>query len=433
MADGGLVLGLDIGTTKTCAMIGELNERGQIAVTGMGICPSTGLRKGVVVNIEATVQSIRSAVESAEIMCGHNVGYCWPGIGGNHIEGINSRGVVGVTGRNKDNKNMKEIGQTDILRVIEAATAVAIPMDRRILQVIPQSYIVDDQKGIRDPLNMIGVRLEAEVHIITCSVTSEQNLIKCVNGANLGVGEILLQTLAAGRAVLTPEEMEMGVALIDLGGGTTDALIYSEGVPFFNASVPAGGSLITSDISKIKGVSLELAEKIKVQDGCCWEGVLDNIEDIPVSGVGGRPPQLISKSEILAIIRSRVEETFFLIKEKMDKISMTRPLGAGIVLTGGGALLTGAAELAASVFKTPVRIGTPLPIPGLVGEYRSPVYSTAVGLLLLGYERGLQAQIVQERLPDSRLLREKKPKPKKEPSEPNIIERFFTWLGNDFF
>ncbi|MDR2783828.1 MAG: cell division protein FtsA [Treponema sp.] len=430
MANDNFVLGLDIGTTKICAMIGEPNERGQVEIIGVGICPSTGLRKGVVVNIEATVQSIRNAVDAAELMSGHEVRLCWPGIGGNHIEGINSRGVVGVTGRNKDNKNLKEIAQSDIDRVIDAAKAVAIPMDRRILQVIPQSFIVDDQKGIRDPLNMIGVRLEAEAHLITCSVTSEQNLIKCVNGAKLVANEVVLQTLAAGRAALTPEEMEMGVALIDLGGGTTDMLVYSEGVPFSNASIPVGSTLITSDISKMKAVSYDIAEKLKIEDGCCWEGVMDTDADIPVSGIGGRPPMLIPRSQILAIIRPRMEEIFMMVKEKLDKIYYTRSLGAGVVLTGGGALLAGAAELAAHIFKTPVRIGLPLPVTGLAGEYRSPIFSTAVGLLLLGFEREQQAYIPASSEADVHVTRPAREK--KFPSKPSFITQFFEWLGKDF-
>jgi cell division protein FtsA len=433
VTDDNFVLGLDIGTTKTCAMMGEPNERGQVEIIGVGVCPSTGLRKGVVVNIEATVQSIRSAVDAAEVMGGHEVQLCWPGIGGNHIEGINSRGVVGVTGRNKDNKNLKEIAQTDIDRVIDAAKAVAIPMDRRILQVIPQSFIVDDQKGIREPLNMIGVRLESEVHIITCSVTSEQNLIKCVNGAKLIANEVVLQTLAAGRAVLTPEEMEMGVVLIDLGGGTTDVLVYSDGVPFSNASIPVGSTLITSDISKMKAISYDMAEKLKIEDGCCWEGVMDTDTDIPVPGVGGRPPMLIPRSQILAIVHPRMEEIFMMVKEKLDKVYFNRPLGAGIVLTGGGAFLAGSAELAAYIFKVPVRIGIPLPVAGLAGEYRSPVFSTAIGLLLLGFERERQVYMSASSESDirpprpARLAREKKVS-----SEPSIITKFFEWLGNDF-
>ncbi len=437
MAGSNYVLGLDIGTTKTCAMIGEPNERGQVEIIGVGSCPSTGLRKGVVVNIESTIQSIRTAVDRAEMMSGHDVNLCWPGIGGNHIEGIHSRGVVGVTGRNKDNKNLKEIAQSDIDRVIDAAKAVAIPMDRRILQVIPQTYIVDEQKGIRDPFNMIGVRLECDVHLITCSVTSEQNLIKCVNGAKLVANEVILQTLASGRAVLTPEEMEMGVVLIDLGGGTTDMLVYSECVPFYNASIPVGSTLITSDISKVKAIPYDMAEKLKIEDGCCWEGVMDTDTTIPVAGVGGRPPMVISRSEILAIIRPRVEEIFFMVKEKLDKIP-SRPLGAGIVLTGGGSLLAGVAELASHVFRAPVRIGVPLPISGVTGgDYRSPVFATAMGLVLMGFQREQEVSVPITPEPDQRPLRpHRAAKDRKSSSESSSLSKrisdFFEWLGNDF-
>jgi cell division protein FtsA len=262
-------------------------------------------------------------------------------------------------------------------------------MDRKLLEVIPQSYIVDDQKGILDPLNMIGVRLEAEVHIITCSTTGAQNLIKCVNRAGFRVKDLILQTLAAGRSVLTPEEKELGVALVDLGGGTTNVLVYSDGAPYSISTIPAGGTQVTSDISIIKNISFETAEKIKLDAGCCWEPFLED-DEIIVPGVGGRPPQTIPKSQILAIIRPRMEETFKLVRDKMDKLSFSRPMGGGIVLTGGGAQLLGAAELASHVFNLPVRVGMPLPVGGLVEEYRSPAYATAVGLVLEGYDRTIK-------------------------------------------
>ncbi|MDR2103818.1 MAG: cell division protein FtsA, partial [Treponema sp.] len=235
MAIEDLVVGLDIGTTKVCAVIGERNENGIFEITGVGASPSTGLRKGVVVNIEATLRAVAVAIEAAEMMSGREVRSCWTGIGGSHIDGINSRGVVAVTGKNR------EIGQEDIHRVLEAARAVVIPMDRQELEVIPQSYIVDDQTGVVDPMNMIGVRLEAEVHIITCSVTSAQNLIKCVNRAGFRVNDLILQSLAAGRSVLTAEEKELGVVLIDLGGGTTDVLVYFNGTPYSTTTIPVGG------------------------------------------------------------------------------------------------------------------------------------------------------------------------------------------------
>ena len=379
--------GLDIGTTKVCAVIGEVNDNGTLEITGVGTCPSSGLRKGVVVNIEATLRSVSSAIEAAEMMSGREIHDCCTGIGGSHIDGINSRGVVAVTGKNRETR---EIGGDDIKRVLEAAKAVLIPMDRRVLEVIPQSYIVDDQKGIIDPLNMIGVRLEAEVHIITCSTTGAQNLLKCVNRAGFRVQDLILQTLAAGRAVLTAEEKELGVALVDLGGGTTNMLVYYGGTPYSISTIPAGGIQVTSDISILKNISFETAEKIKLEAGCCWEPFLEADDEIIVPGVGGRAPQAIPRSHILAIIRPRVEETFKLVKEKLDKLPFSRTLGGGVVLTGGGAQLLGVTELASQVFNLPARVGNPLPVGGLVEEYRSPAYATAVGLVLEGYERELK-------------------------------------------
>ncbi|MDR2363635.1 MAG: cell division protein FtsA, partial [Spirochaetaceae bacterium] len=375
------MVGLDIGTTKVCAVIGERNENGTLEITGVGKSVSTGLRKGVVVNIEATLKSVSAAIEAAEMMSGREVHTCWTGIGGSHIDGLNSRGVVAVTGKTRETR---EIGPEDISRVLEAARAVVIPMDRQVLEVIPQSYIVDDQKGIRDPLDMIGVRLEAEVHIITCSVTSAQNLVKCVNRAGFRVNDMILQSLAAGRSVLTEEEKELGVALIDLGGGTTNVMVYTGGTPYSTTTIPAGGIQVTSDISLLKNIAFETAEGIKLEAGCCWDDFLEEDDDIIVPGVGGRPPLPIPKSQLLAIIRPRMEEIFNMVKEKLDKLSLSRPMGGGIVLCGGGAQLLGAAELATHVFKLPVRVGVPLPVGGLVEEYRSPVYATAVGLVLEG-------------------------------------------------
>jgi cell division protein FtsA len=378
------VVGLDIGTTKVCAVIGEVNEHGTLEITGVGTCHSTGLRKGVVVNIEATLRSVSQAIEAAEMMSGRNINEVWTGIGGNHIEGINSRGVVAVTGKNRETR---EISREDIKRVMDAAQAVLIPMDRKLLEVIPQSYIVDNNKVTGTPINMIGVRLEAEVHIITCSATGAQNLIKCVNRAGFRVKDLILQTLAAGRAVITPEEKDLGAALVDLGGGTTNVLVYRDGAPYSIGTIPAGGAQVTGDISIMKNITFEIAEKIKLDSGCCWEPFLEEDDEIIVPGVGGRAPLAIPRSQILAIIRPRMEETFKLVKERIDKLSISRHLGGGVVLTGGGAQLLGAAELASQVFKLPVRVGNPLPVGGLVEDYRSPAFATAVGLVLEGFDR----------------------------------------------
>ncbi|WP_461255682.1 cell division protein FtsA [Treponema sp. R80B11-R83G3] len=387
--NSGIVASLDIGSTYVRVIICERDADGRLKIIGSGLRPSTGLRKGVVVNIEATVHAIEAAIEDAEMMSGLEVTDCWTGIGGNHINGINSRGVVGVTGKKRDTRE-REIGQEDIDRVIEAAKAVVIPTDRQILEVIPQNFKVDDQKGIRNPMDMLGVRLESEVHIITCSVTGGQNLIKCVNRAGFRVNELILQTLAAGRAVLTQEEIDLGVALVDLGGGTTDMLVYVEGAPYSTYTIPAGGTQVTSDISIIKNISVDNSEKIKIDAGCCWDAMLDEDETVIVPGVGGRPPITIPRSQILAIIKPRMEEIFKLIKQHLDSLNLPRPLGGGAVLTGGGAQLSGVVDLANSILKLPARLGSPIPsqdLEGLVEEYRTPSYATVIGLALEGNRR----------------------------------------------
>ncbi|MDR3020286.1 MAG: cell division protein FtsA, partial [Treponema sp.] len=355
-----IIASLDIGSTNVRAIICEQDENGVLKIIGTGTRPSTGLRKGVVVNIEATLRAIRSAIEDAEMMSGIEVTDCWTGIGGNHINGLNSRGVVGVSGKKKGSKE-REISQEDVDRVIEAAKAVVIPTDRQILGVIPQNYKVDDQKGIRNPLDMIGVRLECDAHIITCAVTGALNLVRCVNRAGFRVNELVLQTLAAGKAVLTQEEIDLGAVLIDLGGGTTDVLVYADGTPYSTFTIPAGGTQVTSDISILKNISLENAEKIKIDAGCCWDELLEDDDMVIVPGVGGRAPMSIPRSHILTIIKPRMEEIFKMVKQHLDTLSLSRPLGGGIVLTGGGARLIGVIELANYILRLPSRLGSPIP------------------------------------------------------------------------
>jgi cell division protein FtsA len=412
------VVGLDIGTTKIRVVIGERTENGGVDITGVAEYPSTGLRKGTVVNIEATLRSVVAAIEAAEMMSGREVHSVWIGIGGSHIDGLNSRGVVAVTGKNWETR---EISAEDVLRVLKAARAVAIPMDRQVLELIPQNYTVDGQKGIRNPLDMMGVRLEAEVHIITCSVTGAQNLIKCVNRAGFRVDGLVLQSLAAGKAALTEEEKELGAALIDMGGGTTDMLVYSEGTPYSTTTIPAGGTQVTSDISIIKNISLETAEKIKLEAGSCWEGIHAGEVDIIVPGVGGRPPLSIPRLEIEKIIRPRMEEFFFMVKESLDKLTLSRPLGGGVVLTGGASQLLGTTELASDIIQLPVRLGSPLPVGGLVEEYRNPAYATAVGLVLEGNDRSILEG--QERIGNRRTER----------GSGSVIGRFVDWVRREFF
>ncbi len=410
-----VVVGLDIGTSRVRAVIGDVTDAGVFQVTGVGTSPSTGLRKGVVVNIENTVRAISQAVEAAELMSGTEVSRCMVGVGGTHIDGINSRGVVAVTAKGRDNRI---IGSDDITRVIDAAKAVVIPMDRQVLHVIPQSYIVDDERGIKDPRNMIGVRLEAEVHIVTASVTSIQNVVKCVNRASLSVDEYMLHSLAAAKAVMSPEERELGSVLIDLGGGSTDVLVISGGAPLMTSVIPVGGIQVTNDISVVKGISLETAERIKLEAGCCWMDLIEDHEEVILPGVGGRPPVVIPRSEICEIVQPRMEEIFRIIKSKIDPILKSRPLSGNVIITGGGAQLSGVVELASTIFNTQaVRIGIPGNFGGLIGEYRGPDYATVLGLVLSAHERSVSEM--------------REPEPAETPAQP-WMGRIKGWL-KEFF
>jgi cell division protein FtsA len=410
-----VVVGLDIGTSRIRAVIGEISDTGVFQITGVGTSPSTGLRKGVVVNIENTVRAVSQAVEAAEMMSGLEVSHCMIGIGGTHIDGLNSRGVVAVTGKGRDNR---EIGPDDINRVIDAAKAVVIPMDRQVIHVIPQSYIVDEQRGVKDPRNMIGVRLESEVHIITGSVTSVQNMVKCVNRALLAVDEYMFHALAAVKSVMTEEERELGSILIDLGGGTTDVLVMADGAPLLTAVLPVGGIQVTNDISIVKGISAETAERIKLDAGCCWLPLIEDNEEVILPGVGGRPPVVIPRSEICEIVQPRMAEIFSMVNEKIASVTKSRQLSGNVVITGGGALLPGVVELASEIFNTQaVRIGIPGNFGGLTSEYRSPDYATVLGLVLAAYERRKEAPAEPE---------------KREHSVKPVTDRIRGWL-KEFF
>jgi cell division protein FtsA len=351
-------------------------------------------------------------------MSGRKVSHCFVSIGGASVEGIISRGVVAVNGKNRE---QREISEVDIERVLEAARAVDFPMDKDIIDVIPQTYIVDSQSGIRNPLDMIGVRLEIEVIIITCSKTSAQNIVNCVNRAGFVVDGLVLQTLAAGTAVLTEEEKDLGVILVDLGGGTTDVLVYSNGTPYLTFSIPVGGNQVTSDISQIKNISLEAAEKIKVEAGCCYEPLMEGLdEEIIVPGMGGRAPFSIHRSAILQIIEPRMKETFALVKEKLDRLLGGRQISGGVVLTGGASNLLGASDLASYVFNMPVRTGFPL-LPGMLAEdYKNPEYAVAVGLVLEGDSHERQDGSAQSRFTT-------------ESSEPSVFSKIATWIKGEFF
>ncbi len=381
MAGEDLIVGLDIGTTKVCVIIGGFNDSGQLEIIGVGTTPSRGLRRGVVINIETTVRSIAAAVEAAEMMSGREVGSVYTGIAGGHIEGINSRGVVAVTGRGR------EITREDVDRVIDAAKAIVIPMDREVLHVIPQEFVVDDQGGIKNPIGMIGVRLEAEVHIITGAVTSAQNIVRCVNRAGFKVNDIVLEPLASSKAVLTQDEKELGVLLIDLGGGTTDVLLHLEGAPYHTEVLSIGGDQVTNDLSIMLKTPLDSAENLKKEAGCCYEALVQEDEEVHIPGVGGRPPRTIMRSELVEIIQPRMAEILGMIREQIEKKGYLNILGGGVVITGGGSLLSGTAELATEIFNLPARIGYPIKVGGLVEEYYNPIYATGVGLVLAGASR----------------------------------------------
>jgi len=406
-----------VGTAQTRAVIGEYNESGVLEITGVGTAASTGLRKGVVVNIEATLASVAAAVEAAELMSGREAKDCFVGVAGANIEGINSRGVVAVTGKGR------EITREDVDRVIEAARAVVIPMDREVLHVIPQTFIVDDQKGIRNPLDMIGVRLEAEVHIITGSVTTAQNLVKCVNRAGFKVERLILQSLAAARATLSSDEKELGCLLVDLGAGTTNLLVYSDGAPYFSSVIPVGGSQVTNDISIMLSVSMDAAEKIKRESASAWLPAVDGEESFVVPSVGGRAPVENSRRKLCSIVQPRMEEILTMARERVEKMGHWRHIKGGVVLSGGGALMQGVPELALQIFGMPVRVGNPITLGGLVDEYRSPVWATGVGLVLLGAESIAPEQRRAGARETGRQEKNKGPG----------IGKFFDWIRNGFF
>lgn len=376
-----LIVGLDIGTTKICSIVGEMTSNG-IDVVGVGTHSSKGLRKGVVINIDSTVQSIQQAIQEAELMAGCEIHSVYAGIAGGHVRGFNSHGVVAVKNR--------EVTSQDVERVIDAAKAVAIPMDREVLHILPQEFIVDDQDGIRDPIGMSGVRLEAKVHIVTGAVTSAQNIVKCCNRCGLNVSDIVLEQLASSEAVLTADEKELGVAMIDMGGGTTDLVIHAQGSVKHTAVLALGGNHLTNDIAVGIRTPTKEAERIKHQYGCATSDLVGTNETIEVPSVGGRKPRTISRQLLSEIIEPRVEEIFSLTKGELDKSGLSHLLASGIVLTGGSSILPGMPEVAERIFDLPVRRGVPQGFGGLVDVVSSPIYATAVGLVLYGKQQALE-------------------------------------------
>lgn len=370
-----LVAGLDVGTTKTCVVVGEVTDAG-VDIIGIGSHPSQGLRKGVVVNIESTVNAIKRAVEEAEHMSGCEISSVYAGVAGGHIQGQNSLGIVAVKGR--------EVDEEDVQRAIDAAKAIAIPLDREILHILPQNFIVDDQDGVKIPVGMSGVRLEAKVHIVTGAVTSIQNIIKSVNRVGLDINDVILQQLATSEAVLSDDEKDLGVALIDIGGGTTDIAVFANGSIQHTAVLPVGGSYLSNDIATGLRTPAAEAEKLKIKFGCAYGPMISRDETIEVSSVGGREPREVSRQILCRIVEARMEEILSMAHKEIVRSGYDDLLAAGIVLTGGTAIMDGVVELTEKIFHMPVRRGCPVNIGGLTDIVNSPMYSAAVGLVLYG-------------------------------------------------
>ena len=373
---GRIMVGLDIGTSKVVAIVAELGLEGEIDIVGIGSHPSKGLKKGVVVNIETTVDSIQRAIEEAELMAGCQIERVYAGIAGSHIRGLNSHGIVAI----RD----KEVFQADIERVIDAAQAVAIPADQKVLHVLPQEYVIDDQEGVKEPLGMSGVRLEAKVHLITCAVNAHQNIEKCIRKCGLEVEDIILEQLASGYAVLTEDEKDLGVCLVDIGGGTTDIAIFSEGAIRHTAVIPIAGDQVTNDIAMALRTPTPNAEEIKIKYACALGSLAQENETIKIPSVGDRSDRDLSRQALAEVVEPRYEELFSLVQAELRRSGFEDLVAAGIVLTGGTSKIEGAIELAEEIFHMPVSLGKPKNVAGLSDIVRNPIYSTAVGLLHYG-------------------------------------------------
>ncbi|HEY5102165.1 MAG TPA: cell division protein FtsA [Steroidobacteraceae bacterium] len=382
-SDRSLIVGLDIGTSKVVALVGEIGADGAIEVIGLGSHPSRGLKKGVVVNIESTVQSIQRAVEEAELMAGCEIHSVYAGIAGSHVRSLNSHGVVAI----RD----KEVTHGDVEHVIDAAKAVAIPADQKILHVLPQEFIVDGQEGIRDPIGMSGVRLEAKVHIVTGADSAAQNIEKCIQRCGLTVEDVVLEQLASSFAVLTEDEKELGVCLVDIGGGTTDLAVFANGAIRHTAVIPIAGDQVTNDIAVSMRTPTQYAEDIKIRYACALSQLANPDESIEVPSVGERPARRLARQTLAEIVEPRYEELFGLVREELRRSGFEELIAAGIVLTGGSAKMEGAIELAEEVFHVPVRLGMPQQVQGLSDVVRNPIYSTGMGLLLYARDNVMPA------------------------------------------
>ena len=374
--DHNIIVALDLGTSKVVALVGEINDSGRLEIIGLGSYPSRGMKKGVVVNIESTIQSIQRAVEDAELMAGTQIHSVYVGIAGSHVRSLNSHGIVAI----KD----KEVTDSDVERVMDAARAVAIPADQRILHVLPQEYVINQQEGIREPVGMSGVRLEARVHLVTAAHSAAQNLVKCVERCGLNVEDIILEQVASSYAVLAEDEKELGVCLVDIGGGTSDIAVFINGSIHHTAVIPIAGDQVTNDIAVAVRTPTQHAEEIKIKYGRALRQLVTEDDLIEVPGVGEREPRSLSVQTLASVIEPRYEELFSLVLQELRRSGYEERIGAGIVLTGGSSKMKGVRELAEEVFHMPVRIGMPRNIGGLRGEVENSIHSTGVGLLLYG-------------------------------------------------
>ena len=371
-----LIVGLDIGKSKVVAIVGEINESNQIEVVGIGMHPSRGLKKGVVVNIESTVHSIQKAIEEAELMAGCDIHSVYAGIAGSHIRSLNSHGIVAIQD--------KEVSLNDVDRVIDAARAVAIPADQKILHILPQEFLIDSQEGILDPIGMSGIRMEAKVHMVTGAESAAQNITKCIQKCGLEVDDIVLEQLASSYAVLTEDEKELGSCLVDIGGGTTDIAVFQGGAIQHTAVIPIAGDQVTNDIAVSMRTPTQYAEDIKIKYACALSQLANPDETIEVPSVGDRPPRRLARQTLAEIVEPRFEELFSLIRNELRRSGFEESIPAGIVITGGSAKMEGAVELAEEVFHIPVRLGSPQNVEGLSDVVRNPIHATGVGLLLFG-------------------------------------------------
>ncbi|MBS35819.1 MAG: cell division protein FtsA [Thiotrichales bacterium] len=389
-ADKNLIVGLDIGTSKIAAIVGEVSADGEIEIIGIGHHRSRGLKKGVVVNIESTVQSIQRAVEEAELMAGCQIKSVYTGIAGSHIASLNSHGIVAI----RD----KEVTSGDVDRVIDAARAVAIPADQRILHILPQEFIIDTQEGIREPIGMSGVRLEARVHMVTGAVSAAQNIIKCVRRCGLEVDDVILEQLASSQAVLTEDEKDLGVAIVDIGGGTTDIAVFKDGAIRHTAVIPIAGDQVTNDIAVALRTPTQYAEEIKIKYACALAQLASADETIEVPSVGERPPRRLARQTLAEVVEPRYEELLTLVQAELRRSGFEDLIAAGIVVTGGSSKMEGLVDLAEEIFHMPVRLGVPHIVTGLVDVVRNSIYSTGVGLLQFGYRNTseLSADVVND-------------------------------------